>query len=254
MRRPLAFGLSVISVVSTALSVAPASLASSGGGGLGPSGGGGLGTGTSAQGPQSQPGNTVVSATGDGMSIASRSSVILRNQLRVTGTVTSAQAGQTVEIERLGRETHNRWTVTATTQVASDGTFRAVWRVNHIGRFELRAVVATATSHTASASPTVTITAYRPSVATIYGPGFWGQSTACGQTLSHRTLGVANRTLPCGTPVAIYYRGRTLVVPVIDRGPYANGADWDLTMATARKLGITGTGTIDAVSLPKSGS
>jgi rare lipoprotein A (peptidoglycan hydrolase) len=50
--------------------------------------------------------------------------------------------------------------------------------------------------------------------------------------------------------VAIYYRGRTLVVPVIDRGPYANGADWDLTMATGKALGIQGTAQIAAVSLP----
>ena len=63
---------------------------------------------------------------------------------------------------------------------------------------------------------------------------------------------MANRTLPCGTQVALYYHGRTLVVAVIDRGPYANGADWDLTAATAHKLGVTGTTTIGAVSLPKS--
>ncbi len=40
------------------------------------------------------------------------------------------------------------------------------------------------------------------------------------------------------------------MVPVIDRGPYANGADWDLTVATGKALGITGTAQIDAVSLP----
>jgi hypothetical protein len=39
-------------------------------------------------------------------------------------------------------------------------------------------------------------------------------------------------------------------VPVIDRGPYANGADWDLTEATDKALGIPGTATIGAVSLP----
>jgi rare lipoprotein A (peptidoglycan hydrolase) len=50
--------------------------------------------------------------------------------------------------------------------------------------------------------------------------------------------------------VALYYRGRTLIVPVIDRGPYANGADWDLTMATGRALGLSGTAKIGAVSLP----
>jgi rare lipoprotein A (peptidoglycan hydrolase) len=51
--------------------------------------------------------------------------------------------------------------------------------------------------------------------------------------------------------VALYYQGRTMVVPVIDRGPYANNADWDLTDATARALGIDGTATVGAVSLPR---
>ncbi len=68
--------------------------------------------------------------------------------------------------------------------------------------------------------------------------------------LRRDTVGVANRSLPCGTLVAIYYGGRTMVVPVIDRGPYANGADWDLTEATGRALGIAGTATVGAVSLP----
>ena len=51
-------------------------------------------------------------------------------------------------------------------------------------------------------------------------------------------MGVANRTLRCGTLVNVSYRGRRLIVPVIDRGPYANGADWDLTTEAARVLGI----------------
>ena len=70
--------------------------------------------------------------------------------------------------------------------------------------------------------------------------------------LSRGTIGLANRTLRCGDPVAIYYQGRTMVVPVIDRGPYANGADWDLTDATGKAMGIDGTAQIDAVSLPSS--
>ena len=85
--------------------------------------------------------------------------------------------------------------------------------------------------------PSVTVTVYRPSIATLYGPGFYGRRTACGVVLRRNTIGVANRSLPCGTPVAIYYRGRTWSCPVIDRGPYANGADWDLTMATGRRSG-----------------
>ncbi len=96
----------------------------------------------------------------------------------------------------------------------------------------------------------VTVTVYLPSLATMYGPGFWGDRTACGEKLKKSTIGVANRTLKCGEKVSLYYRGRTLIVPVIDRGPYANGANWDLTEATDKALGIPGTAKIGAVSLP----
>jgi hypothetical protein len=50
--------------------------------------------------------------------------------------------------------------------------------------------------------------------------------------------------------VAIDYQGQTLIVPVIDRGPYAHHADWDLTIATGRVLGMRGTALLGATSLP----
>jgi rare lipoprotein A (peptidoglycan hydrolase) len=79
-------------------------------------------------------------------------------------------------------------------------------------------------------------------LATWFGPGFYGQTTACGQTLTPAMVGVANRTLPCGTLVKFGYKGRAATVPVIDRGPYArNGAQWDLTTEAARALGMTDT-------------
>jgi rare lipoprotein A len=79
-------------------------------------------------------------------------------------------------------------------------------------------------------------------LATWFGPGFYGQTTACGQTLTPAVVGVANRTLPCGTLVKFSYRGHGIVVPVIDRGPYANnGAQWDLTSEAARKIGMVDT-------------
>jgi len=99
------------------------------------------------------------------------------------------------------------------------------------------------------ATAPLTVSIYQSGVATIYGPGLYGHKTACGETLRRRTLGVASRTLACGTKVAVLFRGREMVVPVIDRGPYANGADWDLTMATARALGIRTTTTIGALRL-----
>ncbi len=78
-------------------------------------------------------------------------------------------------------------------------------------------------------------------IATWFGPGFYGQKTACGQTMSPVIVGVASRTLPCGTLVLVKYKGHRLTVPVIDRGPYANGATWDLTWGAASALAITET-------------
>ena len=85
-------------------------------------------------------------------------------------------------------------------------------------------------------------TSHKASLATWFGPGFYGQRTACGQVLTPAVVGVAHRSLPCGTLVKVSYRGRRLIVPVIDRGPYAhNGAAWDLTSGAAQALGIADT-------------
>lgn len=92
---------------------------------------------------------------------------------------------------------------------------------------------------------------YKPAKATWYGPGLYGNPLACGGRLTHRTLGVAHKSLPCGTKVALRYHGRTVVVPVIDRGPYARGVSYDLTQATAQKLGMTQTARLAAAPLDR---
>jgi rare lipoprotein A (peptidoglycan hydrolase) len=75
----------------------------------------------------------------------------------------------------------------------------------------------------------------------------YGNYTACGELLESTTLGVANKTLPCGTLVFISYHGRTLTVPVIDRGPYVAGRDFDLTGATAAALGFDTSKGVDTI-------
>ena len=62
--------------------------------------------------------------------------------------------------------------------------------------------------------------------------------------LTSSTLGVANKTLPCGTLVTLHYAGHTVRVPVVDRGPYVAGRDFDLTEATKRALGFGDTGEV----------
>ncbi len=232
-----------------------AALASSGGGaGLAPGGSSvttTTGATTTGAAPGVASGNLTVSTTSNGITLQTSASGILGSSLTFSGTAPPQLAGDTIQIQRSGHQTNWTWADTVAATIAPDGTFSAVWQTNHIGRFAMRAVVVSASeAHSAAATPSLTTTVYRPSRATEYGPGFYGKKTACGQRLRRGTIGLANRTLKCGESVAIYYQGRTLVVPVIDRGPYANGADWDLTVATGRALGITGTAQIDAVSLP----
>lgn len=62
-----------------------------------------------------------------------------------------------------------------------------------------------------------------------YGPGFYGKRTACGEAFTKTIMGVANRTLPCGTLVTFKYKTYVATVPVIDRGPYVAGRQWDLS-------------------------
>jgi rare lipoprotein A len=99
-----------------------------------------------------------------------------------------------------------------------------------------------ATGGVTSAPLTAPTPIKKVALATWFGPGFYGQQTACGQTLTPAVVGVANRTLPCGTLVKFGYKGRSATVPVIDRGPYAhNGAQWDLTTGAASVLGMSDT-------------
>ncbi len=242
-RRANAYVLTLLLMSAAALSAPGLALAGTGGAAMQP-------VGAPTAGPAVGSGAGTVTASGNGILIQAHVATVLRNRMTVVGRVPASAAGSTVEVERLGSQTHWLWASTTHGTVRRDGSFTAVWPTNHIGRFALRAIIVGAQApHATAASPTITVTVYRPSLATIYGPGFWGSRTACGETLTRRTIGVANRTLPCGTKVAVLYDGRTMTVPVIDRGPYANGADWDLTAATAQALGMTGTATIGAVSL-----
>jgi hypothetical protein len=163
----------------------------------------------------------------------------------------TAAPGSTVTIQRLDPHT-GQWIVAVTAQADPAGDFTAVWTADHIGVFSIRALPAGAAdqARASDADDTIRVTVYKSALATWYGPGFYGHRTACGTRLTRETLGVAHRGLPCGTQVAVSYKGRTITVPVIDRGPFGvRKAAYDLTAATARALGMTTTSRIGAVSL-----
>jgi rare lipoprotein A len=124
------------------------------------------------------------------------------------------------------------------------GAFSLRWRPERLGTYKVRAYGRHQRRLRGSHSPARRVTAYRHAEASYYGPGLYGGGMACGGTLSPGTLGVAHKSLPCGSRVKLLYRGRRVTVPVVDRGPYVAGREYDLTAATKARLGFPGTGVL----------
>ena len=166
---------------------------------------------------------------------------VLHRRLVAKGTMPGA-ARRKVVLQRLDPE--RGWRNVARARIRSTGRFKVTWKADRMGRISLRAIVSgqRRASASSSAAPIAKVTVYRAARATYYGPGFFGQQTACGQVLAPDMHGVAHKKLPCGTLVAVTYAGREIVVPVIDRGPFHAGYSWDLTQATADVLGFTSVG------------
>lgn len=81
-------------------------------------------------------------------------------------------------------------------------------------------------------------------IASWYGPGFHGRPSASGETYNQNAMTAAHRSLPFGTNVQVtnLNNGRSVVVRINDRGPYARGRIIDLSAAAARVLGVMQTG------------
>ena len=88
------------------------------------------------------------------------------------------------------------------------------------------------------------LNAYRPALASWYGPGLYGNNLGCGGTLNQGTIGVAHKSLPCGTTVVLRNGSRTVRARVIDRGPYVGAREFDLTAATKQRLGFGSVGRV----------
>jgi len=164
----------------------------------------------------------------------------------VRGTMPGA-ARRRIVLQRL--HSTRGWRTVARARVRRSERFRVRWRPERSGQTSLRVVLAGRRVSAAATAPVALVTIYRPALATYYGPGLWGNPTFCGQVLTPLLLGVAHRTLPCGTRVAILHQRRELIVAVVDRGPFHGDYDWDLTQATADVLGFTASGEIGYVRL-----
>ncbi len=185
-------------------------------------------------------------AAQDGVSVSTRTGGLVGVRKIFSGRAT---AGRVVTIERYD-EISGQWSAITHATARETGTFRARWKPDRAGAARVRARVEAADAQAAASAPELDITLYRAAKATWYGPGFYGKKTACGTKLTKDLVGVAHKRLPCGTQVSFLYRGRTLTVPVVDRGPFANGAKWDLTAAAAQQLGFATTGRVGRLVLP----
>ena len=88
-------------------------------------------------------------------------------------------------------------------------------------------------------------------VASWYGPGFHGKKTANGERFNTNDLTAAHKTLPFGTQLRVTNErtGKSVVVRINDRGPYAHGRMIDLSKAAAEAVGIEGVGQVSLAAL-----
>jgi hypothetical protein len=192
----------------------------------------------------------------DGSTLSAPLGQLVGGTVSVHGVLTGSRPGDAVAVQQL--DAVSGWITVATATVAADGSYDAGWKADRAQKTTVRAVPAgqattatrAATADGGAATPSVegrALTLYRRATVTWYGPGFYGRRTACGKRMSTKLLGVAHRTLPCGTLVDLYNNGQVVTVPVVDRGPFRKGTSYDLTAATARAIGVTTTTVIGAV-------
>ena len=88
-------------------------------------------------------------------------------------------------------------------------------------------------------------------IASWYGPGFHGRKTASGERFNMYALTAAHKTLPLHSMVKVTNtkNHKSIVVKINDRGPYARGRSLDLSLASARALGVRGTAKVEMVVL-----
>jgi rare lipoprotein A len=168
--------------------------------------------------------------------------VLENHRASVTGSLIEgghpAEPGRTVTLQM---RAPRGWRTLARGHTASRGRFRISYVPRRLGSRLLRLHFQGDAFARSARRRLGRLNVFHMAGASWYGGG---GGLACGGQLTSSTLGVANKTLPCGTIVTLRYLGHTVRVPVVDRGPYVAGREFDLTEATKRALGFGDTGQI----------
>jgi rare lipoprotein A len=159
----------------------------------------------------------------------------------VAGTLAPGVGGVRVALQV--KRSHG-WKAIDRARTDTSGRYRLRQRLRRTGSSPVRIRVAGGAGVASGKRTIGRLNVYRAANASWYGPGLYGNATGCGGTLAAGRLGVAHKSLPCGTMVGLKHGHRTVRVPVIDRGPYVGGREYDLTAATAARLGFDGHGAI----------
>jgi rare lipoprotein A len=159
-------------------------------------------------------------------------------QASLTGTLNPGLSGRTVTLQAMGR---HGWHDIAHTHTGAKGRFKLHYTAHETGSERVRLSFGGDATGRPSHRRLGRLNVYRLAEASWYGGG---GGLACGGSLTSGTLGVANKTLPCGTLVTLRYGARSIRVPVVDRGPYVAGREFDLTEATKQALGFGDTGEV----------
>jgi len=167
--------------------------------------------------------------------VGGRHSLVGR-KVKVRGTVAPAGAKRRVVV-RIGSQKK-------AVKAGRDGRFAVSWKASATGSYPVRVKARGNAFASGSSDRAGKVTVYRPAPASWYGPGLYGNSLACGGTLTPATIGVAHKSMPCGTKLTLRHGGRSVDVRVIDRGPFAGNREFDLTSATKQRLGFPDVGTV----------
>ena len=187
---------------------------------------------------RSGPLATTVSArpgAGDVAIARRRLNVVSGRRALVSGHVGGTPSGRAVALQR---RAGGGWRTIDRDRTRAGGAFAFDFRPRESGSAMVRVRSGAAREHVGR------LNVFRRAQASWYGPGLYGGRLGCGGTLTPGTLGVANRTLPCGAKVTLRHGGRTVRVPVVDRGPFSGGREFDLTAATKDRIGFSGAGSV----------
>lgn len=170
-----------------------------------------------------------------------RRNVTAGHRALVRGAVAGGGKGRTVALQLRGRR---HWYTVDRDRTDGKGRFRLKQRLTSASSSAARLRFAGDKRNATATKSIGRLRGFRSADASWYGPGLYGNALGCGGTLTAGTIGVAHKTLPCGTKLTLRYHGHTVHARVVDRGPFVAGREFDLTSATAAKLHFRSLGSI----------